>query len=109
MRGKCTVSSDDPIMQTRLDVAEMKGMLTQIVSTHEARLLAHDVRLDTHDTRLNEKAKTLARHDEKISDTEEDVKQLQSDNTARLGRNLGVGGLIVAIIGIILNASKFLP
>lgn len=103
------MATDDPIMQTRIDVAEMKGMLTTLVSTHEARLVAHDLRLDTHDSRLNEKAKAIARHDERIEDTEEDVAALKADNTARLGRNLGVGGLAVAVLTLILNLPNLLP
>ena len=81
--------TEETIMQTRLDVAEIKGMLTQVISSHDARLNAHDVRLDSHDNRLNEKKAVIARHDERIKD-------LEDDNSARLGRITGTIGLIIS-------------
>ena len=72
----------DPILQTRLGVAEMKGMLQALVGAPSERLTAHDIRLDTHDRRLSEKANVVARHDERIKD-------LEDDSTARSGKTLG--------------------
>ena len=89
------MDNNDPIMQTRLDVAEMKGMLTQVVSNHEARLVAHDARLESHEIRLNDKAKNIARHDERIKD-------LEDDNTARSGKTIGTVGLVfTGLVGLI--------
>lgn len=88
-------TSEDPILQTRLDVAEIKGMLTQVISSHEARLVTHDARLESHEIRLNEKGKTLARHDERIRD-------LEDDNSARWGRVTGTIGLVVSsLVGLL--------
>ena len=93
----------DPIMQTRLDVAEMKGMLQALVGAHSERLTAHDIRLDTHDRRLSEKANAVARHDERIKD-------LEDDSTARSGKTLGTAGLVIsAIVALITVANFFTP
>lgn len=86
----------DPIMQTRLDVAEMKGMLQALVGAHSERLTAHDIRLDNHDRRLNEKAGIVARHDERIQD-------LEDDNTARSGKLFGTIGLVISAIVALLS------
>lgn len=85
------MTEEDPIIQTRLDVAEMKGMLTTVVSSHAARLDRLDGTVNIHEARLNDKGKTLARHDERLSDLEE-------DNSARLGRITGTAGLVIAAL-----------
>ena len=83
------MDDNDPIMQTRLDVAEMKGMLTQLVASHNERLNGHDRIINLHEARLNDKGKLLARHDERISD-------LEDDNSSRWGRVTGTIGLVVS-------------
>lgn len=85
------MSGEDPIMQTRLDVAEMKGMLQALVGAHSERLRIHDTRLDKHDLRMNDKDKIVARHDERISD-------LEDDNSARSGKFYGTVGLVVSVV-----------
>jgi hypothetical protein len=89
-----TASEGDNLLQTRLDVAEMKGMLSQVVSNHNERLAAHDKELDVHEMRLNEKARTIARHDERI-------KGLEEDSNARQGKVLGIIGSVVAVFGLV--------
>lgn len=86
---------EDPIIQTRLDVAEMKGMLTTVVSSHAARLDRLDGTVNIHEARLNDKGKTLARHDERLSDLEE-------DNSARWGRLTGTLGLVISALVAVL-------
>jgi hypothetical protein len=88
--------SDDAVMHTRLDVAEMKGMLTQLVSAHAERIHAAEVRLSAHEVRLNEKKAQIARHDERIQD-------LEDDNSGRWGRVMGVLGLIASGIAIFVS------
>ena len=85
------VNETDPIMQTRLDVAEMKGMLQALVGAHSERLAAHDIRLDNHDVRLNDKDKIVARHDERLID-------LEDDSSARSGKFYGTAGLVVSVV-----------
>ena len=84
----------DPTIQTRIDVAEIKGMLTAVVGAHSERLTAHDTRLDSHELRLNEKAKTIARHDERLNDLEE-------DSSARSGKFFGTAGLVVSVVAVV--------
>ncbi|GMM94765.1 hypothetical protein [Microbacterium sp. MTN4-26] len=89
------MSTDDPIMQTRLDVAEMKGMLTQLVSSHAERLHQSETRHDSAEQRLNEKGKQIARLDERVND-------LEDDNSARWGRVTGVLSLIISgVVGLV--------
>jgi hypothetical protein len=88
--------NDDPILQTRLDVAEMKGMLSQVISTHTAQIESQASRLNVHEARLNEKKATLARHDERI-------KGLEEDNSARWGRVTGLLALLVSAAAVVLT------
>lgn len=88
--------TEDPTLQTRLDVAEMKGMLQAVVGAHSERLAAHDVRLDTHDMRINDQAKSVARHDERVKD-------LEDDNTARSGKFYGTLGLVIGALGLVVS------
>lgn len=90
------MSDQDPVIQTRLDVAEIKGMLTQVISSHDARITASDARLNSHENRLNDKAKTIARHDERIKD-------LEDDNAARWGRVTGIVALVISGLVALLN------
>lgn len=81
---------DSELTKTRLDVAEMKGMLGQALLSFDTRINDHERRLDAHEVRLDDKGKTLGRHDERIKDLEE-------DNAGRHARILGVSGLVVSI------------
>lgn len=94
---------DDVVTQTRIDLAEIKGMLTQVITTHEARIAAIELRVDAHDSRLNEKKATIARHDERIKGCEDAINDLENDNSARWGRNTGLLSLIIAGLVAIWN------
>lgn len=82
-------AEQDPILQTRLDVAEMKGMLAQLVSAHAERINALEVRSTEHEARLNDKKESIGRIDERVKD-------LEDDNTGRHGRTTGVISLIIS-------------
>lgn len=73
----------------RIIVARIEGMLTATLARHDQRLDQHEHALDQHGERLNEKGKTLARHDERLQD-------LEDDNSARWGRITGVLALLIA-------------
>lgn len=95
------MTGDDPLTATRLDVAEMKGMLVQALAGHAERLAAVETALHAHESRLNEKKAMLARHDERLSDLEE-------DNTGRFTKWAATGGIILAVPGTALAIINFL-
>lgn len=80
---------EEVVTQTRVDLAEIKGMLSQVITSHDARISAIEVRVEAHDVRLNEKKATIARYDERLND-------LEADNDARWGRNTGIISLVIA-------------
>lgn len=86
----------------RISVARIEGMLTATLARHDQRLDQHENTLNQHLTRLNEKGKLLARHDERISSNLARIEDLEDDNSARLGRILGVLALIVSAAGVLL-------
>lgn len=90
------MSDDEQLIQTRLDVAEMKGMLTQALSDHGQRISNLEADARQKDIRLGEKAKRLAGHEERIKD-------LEDDNSARMGRVLGVLGSIIAAAALVVS------
>lgn len=92
------MAEDSELTRTRLDVAEMKGMLGQALLSFDARLGDHERRLDAHEMRIDEKGKLLARQDERLLGVEGDVVELKADNSARHGRWLGTAGLIVSVL-----------
>ena len=94
--------SDDPMLQTRLDVAEMKGMLTQALGSHDQRLTSLERSRDELHGRISDKGKLLAAHTEKINDLEERAKgqlpkmaQIVTVALAVLGFLGGVGGDLI--------------
>ena len=62
--------ADDPITQTRLDVAEMKGMLSVALSTQEQRTGKLEAEQAILHSRITEQAQVTARHGEQIADLE---------------------------------------
>lgn len=84
--------SDVDDLDLRISVAKIEGMLTATLARHDQRLDQHEGTLDQHGRRLDEKGKTLARHDERIKDLEE-------DNSARWGRVTGIVALLIAAGG----------
>lgn len=73
----------------RISVARIEGMLTATLARHDQRLDQHEGTLNQHGARLNDKGKTLARHDERLKD-------LEDDNAGRTGRVVGVISLIIS-------------
>lgn len=78
---------DDPLTQIRIDVAEMRGMLTTALQGQTDRLdqlAARDV--PTLYSRSNAQGRQLAAHEEKLSDARADVAELQTHSRGALGR-----------------------
>lgn len=91
---------NDPLIQLHLTVAEIKGMVSTVISTHAEKIVAIETKQDTHEKRLNEKAKTLAGHSERLSDLEDDVKDIRTDSSGKTGRNISIAALVIsALIG----------
>jgi hypothetical protein len=77
-----------------ISVAEIKGMLTATLARHDQRLDQHEGTLSQIDERVREKGQILARHDERIKDLEE-------DNSGRLGRITGTIGALVGVAALL--------
>lgn len=92
------MAEDSELTRTRLDVAEMKGMLGQALLSFDTRLSDHERRLDAHEVRLDDKGKLIARLDEQVRDVDGDISELKADNSSRHGRWLGTAGLVVSIL-----------
>lgn len=94
---------NDPLLQTRLDVAEMKGMLTQALSNQESRI--HNLESDNISihSRLSDKGKLLATHTEQIKNAEKAINILENDNRARRANGLAVVAILIAGAGVIIN------
>lgn len=107
------MTTDDPTIQVRIDLAEIKGMLTQTISNHESRLTNLESAKEIHDQRLNDKGKDIARHDERLKDLEKDVhetsnslqrieKEAKDDTKAKSAKGIAIGSLAIATtIGLI--------
>lgn len=93
---------DDALTATRLDVAEMKGMLKQALSDHGQRIANLEKDNMTLHARLSDKGKALATHSEKIGGLERAVNDLETDNDARMGKILGIIGGVVGLAGLAL-------
>lgn len=87
------MEGDDALTRVRLDVAEMKGMLTQALHDHGSRISNLETDNLAIHGRLSDKGKLLARHDERIED-------LENDRDAFHGKVLGVVGAIVGLVGL---------
>jgi len=91
---------NDPVIQLHLSVAEIKGMISTVITNHSEKIISIEARQDIHEKRLNDKAKMLAGHTERLSDIEDDIKDIRNDSNGKLGRNIGVASLIIsAIVG----------
>jgi hypothetical protein len=90
------MTADDPLTRTRIDVAEMKGMLTQVLGDHGIRLANIETNHNNLTTQLHEKSVLQARQDERIKD-------LEDDSSGRLGRITGIIGSSVAILSAALS------
>lgn len=95
---------DDVLMATRLAVAKIEGMLTVVISNNDNRIKSLEESRIAHEIRLNDKAKTIARHDERIEDLEGDIAEAKNDTRAKEAKSLAFGslalGAVVAIIAI---------
>jgi hypothetical protein len=89
------MGEDDALTQTRLDVAEMKGMLRQALSDHGQRISNVEREVVALHGRVSDKGKTLAAHGERIED-------LENTNASRPGLIFGLVGAIVGASGLIL-------
>jgi hypothetical protein len=76
--------------ELQLSVARIEGMLSSTLARHGERLDSHEGTLGSMEVRMREKGNTIARHDERIRDLEE-------DNSGRLGRITGTIGALVGI------------
>jgi hypothetical protein len=94
------VDGDDALTRTRLDVAEMKGMLTQALTDHTSRLSAVEVDNVRLHGRLTDQGKVQAAHAERLED-------LEDDNGQRWGRITGVVGMIVGVLASALALYNF--
>ena len=79
----------------QISLARIEGMLTASLPRFDQRLDQHEGTLSALDQRMREKGNTLARHDERIKDIEE-------DNSGRLGRITGTIGSIIGIAALAL-------
>ena len=89
---------DTQLMQTRLDVAEMKGMLSQALMSHDSRLINLEDRVNIHERRLNDKKAILARHDERFIAVDERLNGVEQANTSRSGRITGIIGTVLGCV-----------
>jgi chromosome segregation ATPase len=99
---------DDPTFQVRLDVAEVKGMLSQVISNHDTRIVNLETKTDNHDTRINEKGNQLARHDERIHDLEGDMKEAKDDTKSREAKNISIFSIAIAGIVAVIALVNFI-
>lgn len=95
----------DPTIQTRLDVAEMKGMLTMALQNHGERIVNLEGERDKLHTRLNEKGQRITVAEQQIMDLRGDVGVLTESQRQQFGRSLqtvvglaAVGGFFVAVL-----------
>lgn len=96
--------TDDAVMQVRLDVAEMKGMLTVALQNHGERILGLEADRDKINARLTEKGRRLATVETEMRDTRADVVELQTLVRGQFGKALqtavgltAIGGLVLAV------------
>lgn len=93
-------NADDPLTATRLDVAEMKGMLTQALSDQNTRLTNLEKDNVSLHARLSDKAKEHATYAEKIRGLEKAVNVLENDSRAKHARIVGTIGTVIAAIAL---------
>lgn len=94
---------DDILTQTRLDIAEMKGMLRQALSDQGQRIANLEQSTTSLHGRISDKAKILATHTEQIGGVQRAVNVLENDNRARQGRILGIIAAVVGCAGLALS------
>lgn len=94
----------EPLTQVRLDVAEMKGMLTQALGDHGQRITQLEADSRVIHGRLSDKGKLLGVHTEQIKGLQEAVHELEEKRVGTLGRVgitigacTGVAGTLLAI------------
>jgi hypothetical protein len=80
--------------ELQISVARIEGMLSASLARHDQRLDQHEGTLNQVEIRLREKGTTIARHDERIKDLEE-------DNSGRLGRITGTIGALVGVAALL--------
>lgn len=89
---------DTDLVQVRVDVAEMRGMLSQALSDHGQRISNIEVDNRVLHGRLSDKGRILATHDEKIIGVERAVNALENN---RIGMPAKVGIFVAMATGII--------
>lgn len=109
----------DRLLATQLQLARIDGMLTAILQGNEVRFAAIEAGVAVHERRLNDKGKLLARHDERITDAEEQhaalaamiaerQKATDNDRGPRVQRTIAAIALLLALPGFAIALSNLL-
>lgn len=105
----------DAVTQTRLDVAEMKGMLTMALQNHGERITGLEAERDKLHNRINEKGQRITVVEGEVKEMRADVVEVRSTVAAveerqhgQFGRSLQTLVGLAAVAGFALSAWQYL-
>lgn len=106
------VDMNDPIIQLHLSMAEMKGMLSTVITTHAERMESVSIRLDAAEKSCNDNSLSSSVHDVKISNINLKIDDMQDKQDTNSGRTLSFTAIIVScVVGLfsILKTTGVIP
>lgn len=90
-------------VQTRIDVAEMKGMLKQALSDQGSRINHLETDNVSIHARLSDKGKLLATHTEQIVGLQKAVNVIENDSRAKRAAGVATIAVIIAGVGLVME------
>lgn len=105
--------TEDPWLQARLELAEIKGMLNVSLQSHNERITATEKDVSTIHSRLNSMSSKVTTAEEQIKHSQGDrvklhrkVTQLDERLQGQFGRSLQTLVGIVAVLGFVLSVGS---
>jgi hypothetical protein len=96
------MADTDPNLQLRIDVAEMKGMLTQALSDHSSRINNTEQALNVERDRVTKNGQDIGQHTVEITNIKNDLSVINTKLNGQLSKSVQIGGgFIAGIAGII--------
>lgn len=93
----------DPIVAIKVSMAEMKGMLTQALGDHSARINGAEQSISVERTRITEISNTTGRHEVMLTNQQTDIKGIHEKLNNNMPRTMMVVMGLIAACSLILS------
>lgn len=103
-------TNEDPSIQVRLELAEIKGMLSVSLQSHGERITANEQDIDKIHSRVNSMSRHVTTVEEQLKTSQDDrlkihrrIAKIDERLQGQFGRNLQTLVGVVAVLGFVLS------